>query len=194
MLFAVTGVLRGFAISVPYNLQLIPFWTGFLLLGAFANQYSLFDHPKLKGRREIVIAIVCIVCGALICAFHKPDINMFRGTFNKIEVVSMILVTVSSLLLIYGVSVLFKRIEMAGVRVKELCWLGAHSLTFYLYHMFIAWIIGQITGFSVIYKEPVESKTVVYSFIVLAVCMIVCILRAVIADKISKKIAERKGT
>ena len=87
MLFAVTGVLRGFAISLPYNLQLIPFWTGFLLLGAFANQYSLFDHPKLKGYREVV---------------------------------SMILTTVSSLLLIYGVSVLFKRIEVAGVRVKEL--------------------------------------------------------------------------
>lgn len=194
LLFAVTGVLRGFAISLPYNLQLIPFWTGFLLLGAFTHQYNLFDHPKLKGRREIVIAIVCIVCGALICAFHKPDVNMFRGTFNKIEVVSMILTTVSSLLLIYGVSVLFKRIEVAGVRVKELSWLGTHSLTFYLYHMFIAWIICQITGFSVIYKEPIEPKTVVYSFIVLAVCMIVCILRAVIADKISKKIAERKGT
>ena len=98
----------------------------------------------------------------------------------------MILTTVSSLLLIYGVSVLFKRIEVAGVRVKELSWLGAHSLTFYLYHMFIAWIICQITGFSVIYKEPIEPKTVVFSFILMAVCLIICILRDVIADKISK--------
>ena len=134
------------------------------------------------------------MCGALICAFHEPDVNMFRGTFNEIEVVSMILTTVSSLLLIYGVSVLFKRIEVAGVRVKELSWLGAHSLTFYLYHMFIAWIICQITGFSVIYKEPIEPKTVVFSFILMAVCLIICILRDVIADKISKKIAQRKGT
>lgn len=43
LLIAVTGVLRAFSISLPYNLQLVPFWTAILLLGAFAGQYSMLS-------------------------------------------------------------------------------------------------------------------------------------------------------
>lgn len=185
LMFAATGVMSGFSISLPYNIQLVPFWTGFLLLGAFAGKYKLFDHPALKGAKEIVLSLVCIVAGAVICAMKQPDLNMYRGTFNDSAVISMLLTLSSSLLLIYGFSIVCKRIEIAGVRVKELCWLGSHSLLIYLFHMFIAWVVCQITGFSMFYEEPVEPLTVAKSFLLMAISLTVCILINVIGDKIT---------
>jgi fucose 4-O-acetylase-like acetyltransferase len=52
VLFAVTGVLRAFAIDLPYNIQLVPFWAGLLVLGAFAGNYNLFDISKFSAAHE----------------------------------------------------------------------------------------------------------------------------------------------
>ncbi len=62
------------------------------------------------------------------------------------EVLNMLLCIAASLLGIWGLAVLCKKIEQAGVRVKELAWLGSHSLLIYIYHMFFFWILSIITG------------------------------------------------
>ncbi len=184
ILFAITGALRAFQITLPYNLQLVPFWTGWLLLGTLAGQYKLFEIKALEGIKEVVLALISLGIGIAISMYIEPNGNMYRGTFNENEVLNMIYVIVCACLIIWGGSVLCKCAENAGIRVKEISWIGSHSLLIYLYHMFFAWIICQITGFSMKYEEPVEMATVWKSVLLCAVCFTLCVLRYVIEDKI----------
>ena len=184
LLFAITGALRTYQITLPYNLQLVPFWAGCLLLGTLAGQYKLLEIKAFEGAKEVVLAIISLGIGIAICMYKEPDLNTYRGTFVENEVYNMTLVIVSSIFIIWGGSVLCKCIESAGIRVKEISWLGSHSLLIYLYHMFFAWIICQITGFSMKYEEPVEMATVGKSALLCAACLTLCILRYVIEDKI----------
>ena len=188
VLFAVTGVLRAFAIDLPYNIQLVPFWTGLLVLGAFAGNYKLFDIPKFSAAHEWIFGGISLAAGVVIDLVKTPSTNLFRGSFADNEVVSMLLCLLSGLLFIWGLGLICKRIECANIRVKELSWLGSHSLLIYLYHMFIAWIISQITGFSLFYQDPSDPLTITLSILLGVGCLVICILRYVIGDKITAAI------
>ena len=189
-LFAVTGVLRGFGIDLPYNAQLVPFWAAFLLLGAFAGHYRVFESEKLTGGKEWAVSILTLAFGVAIAVLMPENVNLFRGSFAQNEVVNMLLCIAASLLSIWGLGTLCKKIEQAGIRVKELAWLGSHSLLIYLYHMFFAWIISIITGFSILYPEESEGSMVAKSVLLTAVCLTLCILRYVCADVVTGKRAK----
>ena len=146
VLFAVTGVLRAFAVSLPYNLQLIPFWAAFLLLGSLAKYNSAFELKWMSGAKGWIISLFALAAGVAIAMSKEPSTNLFRGCFPENEVVNMLLVIVSSLLVIWGVGNLCRLAETSGIRVKELSWLGSHSLLIYLFHMFFAWLISIFTG------------------------------------------------
>ena len=191
VLFAITGVLRGFDIALPYNLQLTPFWTGTMVLGAFAGQYKLFENDVLTGAKEWILAILSLAAGAVISALKPANPNMFRGGFPKDnEVVGMLLCIASSLLIIWGLGIIFKKIEKAGVRVRELAWLGSHSLLIYLYHMFFAWILCTITGFPIRYPEEADAAFFWKSVLLTLACLALCILRYVFADVITGKLSK----
>ena len=194
VLIAVTGVLRYFAIDLPYNLQIVPFWAAILMLGAFAGNYKLFDIPKFSAAHEWVFGGISLAAGIAIDLVKEPCRNVFRGTFGENEVVSMLLCLLSALLFIWGLGLICKRIECANIRVKELSWLGSHSLLIYIYHMFIAWIISQITGFSLSYEDPSDPLTITLSILLGVGCLVICILRYVVGDKITAAIkANREG-
>lgn len=191
LLLATTGILREFKIFLPYNIQLIPFWTAVMLIGAFFGHNKLFEMSSLTGAKEIVLGIISIAAGSAISMFKQPNLNNYRGTFPERESISMILCLAASILLIWGGGIIFKRIEMAGVRVKELSWLGSHSLLIYIYHMFFAWIICQITGFSIFYDENPSLSVILESFLLFAVVLSLCISRYVIGDKLKKEKAKQ---
>lgn len=60
---ALTGCLVQSGISLPYNLQLVPYWTAFMLLGANAGQQKLFDLPALSGGSRWGLGIALLVIG-----------------------------------------------------------------------------------------------------------------------------------
>jgi fucose 4-O-acetylase-like acetyltransferase len=190
VLFAVTGVLRGFGISLPYTIQMVPFWTAFMLLGAFAGQYRLFENESLTGAKEMVLSVLSLAGGVVISILKAPNPDLFRGTFAENEVISMLLCILASLLFIWGLGTVFKRLEKSGARVSELAWLGSHSLLIYLYHMFFAWIISIITGFSLRYPEEADGAFIFKTVLLMAVCLLLCILRYVFADVITGKQSE----
>ena len=115
-----------------------------------------------------------------------PSTNLFRGYFAQEEVVAMILSTISSLAIIYGLSNICRLAENANICISELSWLGSHSLLIYLYHMFFAWIISIITGFSLKY-ENVTPVIVFKSILLSLVCLGAGILLNIISDKLAKK-------
>lgn len=186
-LFALTGVLRAFAIDLPYNLQLIPFWAAFMLLGAFAGNYHLFESKALNGAKEWVLSILSLASGLAIALLQPENMDMFRGAFPQNEVVNMLLCIAASLLVIWGLGILCKKIEQAGVRVRELAWLGSHSLLIYLYHMFFFWIICTITGLPAQYPEDPSSAVILQSVGITVIVLVICILRYVFADIITGK-------
>lgn len=186
-LFAVTGVFRAFSIELPYNLQLVPFWAAFMLLGSFAGNYHLFESEKLSGAKEWVLSIAALTGGIVISMLQTENVDMYRGTFPENEVLNMLLCIAACLLGIWGLAVLCKKIEQAGMRVKELAWLGSHSLLIYIYHMFFFWILCTITGFPTRYPEDPSAVFIAQSVLMLIVVMTLCILRYVFADIITGK-------
>lgn len=182
VLFALTGVLRAFAIDLPYNFQLVPFWAAFMLLGAFAGYYHLFDSEKLTGAKEWVLSILTLAAGITISLLQPENLNMFRGTFPENEIVNMLLCIAASLLAIWGLGVLCKKIEQTGVRIHELAWLGSHSLLIYLYHMFFFWILCTILGIPTQYPEDPSTTVILQSVLITVTVLALCILRYVFAD------------
>ena len=192
-LFTVTGILRGFAIDLPYNLQLVPFWTAFMLLGAFAGNSGLFESKRLTGAKEWILALLSLAAGVAISLVRPESSNLFRGSFPENEVVNMLFCIAASLLGIWGLAVICKKTETAGVRVKELAWLGSHSLLIYIYHMFFVWIISVITGFSVFYPEDPDPGMIAKSVLLSVVSLTLCILRYVIGDALAAKLSKKRN-
>ena len=54
-----------------------------------------------------------------------------------------------------------------------------------------AWIIGVITKFNVLYKEPLEKGTIPKSIVLTAAVIVLCILRCLAEDFIKKKKEEK---
>ena len=186
-LFAATGICQSFSVSLPYNFQLAPYWAAFMLLGAYAGQKDLTVFPTLSQGATCILAVLLFAVGIVIVMLKEPSVNMFRGSFGQNEVLSMILCIASAVPFVWGIGILFAQIEKAGVRLNEIAWLGSHSLFLYLFHMFYAWIISVITGFSVRYEEPVSSGVLAGSIILTAASLCLCILRGYLDDRLVKK-------
>ena len=127
-LFAVTGICLHFGVVLPYNLQLIPYWTAFLLLGAFFGQNRLLELESLSRGARWGAGICLLAAGITVGIIKEPSPNQFRGSFGENEVMSMLLCIVTAILIIWGAGLVCVLVETAGVRVKELAWLGSHSL------------------------------------------------------------------
>lgn len=194
LLFTITGTLRTFAISLPYNIQLVPFWTAFMLLGALAGKERLFDLPSMSGLRGWGCASFALVVGITVAMVKAPVPNLFRGSFEGNEVISMLLCIIAALLVIWGLGNSCRLAEQAGWRVKELSWLGANSLPVYVFHMFIAWIICTITGFSLKYGEAVGTDVLVKSVLLSVACVGLSLLCPVIEKKIVAARRKAEGT
>ena len=117
--------------------------------------------------------------------WKAPATNVFRGSFGESEVTGMLLCIAAAALIIPGLSGLCVLSERSGIRTKELSWLGSHSLLFYIYHMFFAWILCTITGFSLHYEEPVTAGVMAGSVLLILSCLALVTLRYVIGDRVS---------
>ena len=192
-LFAVTGICLHFGVVLPYNLQLIPYWTAFLLLGAFFGQNRLLELESLSRGARWGAGICLLAAGIVVSIVKEPSPNQFRGSFGENEVMSMLLCIVTAILIIWGAGIVCVLIETAGVRVKELAWLGSHSLLIYLYHMFFAWIICAITGFSVRYEDPSPAGVIAKSLILTLMCLGLGILINILSDFLASKFKSEKS-
>lgn len=191
VLLAATGALRFFGISLPYNLQLIPYWTAIILLGQIGRTIKIFD--KLSGVAAWVTGILTSVVSIGIAAYFGLGAKMFRGEFDKPEPLMMAAVFLLGCFGTYGVSLICKQIEDSGVKVDKFAYLGSHSLYLYVYHVFIAWIICMITGFSMKYDpENVTGEQLAISIVLAVVSIALSILISVCADKIKSKRAVTK--
>ena len=187
LLFALTAVFRGFKIDLPYNLQIVPFWAAFLLLGTWSRLNDLFELPGIRGVKGWCCAAAALAAGLLIAFLQEPVLNTFRGFFPDPEVLSIVISIVFTLLVIWGLGTICRLMEESGCRVKELAWIGANSLTIYLFHFFMAWIISIITGFSLRYADPAPGDVIRNSAFVAAGAFVLSVLRVVIGEKIKKR-------
>ena len=83
---------------------------------------------------------------------------------------------------------MFQQLEQDGVRFNEASWLGVHSFTYYLFHMFYAWLISIIFGFSVLKMSWWVGLLVALASI--ALCTGQCLLMDFIARKMKEKKAK----
>lgn len=188
LLFVVTGSCRAFDISLPYNLQLVPFWAAFLLIGCMLGRLKLIEHPALTGARGWISALLPLIAGIVLSVYKPVNSNLFRGNFEEPEVLSMVLGIVAALCLAWGLAQLCRQIELAGVRVQELAWLGSHTMLIYLYHVFFGWVINVVTGnaFSVAEGDPVTLGMRLAYFVMVCVSLALCILLYVISDRLAR--------
>ena len=178
----VSGILRYFGMSFPYNLQLIPFWSAFLILGNVFRESKLFD--RLSGAKAWICGALISVISYGIAVYTGYGTTLFRGTFDEPEVLTMLAMFVNGILCIYGVSLLCKGTEDKGVNVDKLAYLGSHSVYLFLYHVYIAWMICQFTGFSMRYDPETLTTAIFAKSVLLAVISIaLSILVSVLADR-----------
>lgn len=184
VLFAATGALKHFQVDLPYNIQLVPFWTAFMLLGAFAGQQKLMELPSLSKGARWGIALLALAAGITVSMLCQPFPNLFRGSFGEGEVLSMLKLIAGTVPFIWGIGLFFALIEEAGVRIKELAWFGSHSLIFYVSHMFLAWIICTVTGFSLQYGEIITGDILIKSILLALACIALGIVWNILAEKL----------
>ena len=194
VLLAVSGVLRGFAVSLPYNLQLTPFWTACMLAGAIAKERDVFNLSIMKGAAGWILSIVLTCLSAGVCIFSGYGANLFRGTFDPFEPLTMLILFVCGAGFTWGLGTLCKLIEDAGTRVTELAWFGSHSLYIYLFHMLYGWLISVITGFPITYKDEITDTTVAISLVIAVVSLGLSILTALVSDVLAKNLKEHWKT
>ena len=183
ILFAVTGLCQQFGVVLPYNLQLVPYWTAFMLLGALAGQIQAFDHPALSNGMKWGLGIAALAVGFGIALVKAPALNLFRGSFGSPELRSMLLCIAAGIPALWGMGQICALAEAGGLRIRELAWVGSHSLIIYLFHMFFAWVIGLITGFSVMYPETVSADTVWKSVLLTLACLALGVAANVVQDR-----------
>ena len=188
ILFALTGICVGFHFTLPYNLHMIPYWLAFMVLGAFVGNHKLIELPGMKRAPKYMISVFLLVLGVAIAINKTPSLNQYRGTFGgDNEVISMLLCIGAAIPFMLGIGMLFHQLEQDGLRMKEIGWVGSHSLIFYLFHMFYAWVISIIFGFSLLtIKEWWLALVVTLSSI------LICIIHCLLKDYIVKKITEHK--
>ena len=121
-----------------------------MLLGAFAGSKKLTELPLLYEKTKFMLAVLLMIIGAVIAFLKVPSLNQFRGSFGENELLSMFLCIAAAVPFVFGIGILFALIESKGLGMDKLAWLGSHSLIIYLFHMFFAWIICTVTGFSVL--------------------------------------------
>ena len=184
LLFALTAVFRAFRIDLPYNLQIVPFWAAFLLLGTRSRLQNFFELPGLQGLKGWLCAGASLAAGLVIAFLQEPVLNTFRGYFPEPEVLSMIISIIFSLLIIWGLGMICRLAEESGCRVRELAWIGANSMTIYLFHFFFAWVISIITGFSLRYADPAPNDVIWKSAAVAAGALILCVFRVLVGERI----------
>ena len=186
-LFLLSGVLRIFKVDLPYNWQLVPFWAGFMLLGALSRTKSLFELPAVDGAKGWAYALVSMAAGLAIGFWREPVLNNFRGTFPEPEFLSMVFCILASILFVWGLGNAFRMIETTGVRVTELAWVGENSMTIYLFHYFFAWVLSIIFGLSLRYTEPLEPGFFAKSAALTAASFALCVLYAIVQNKIKEQ-------
>lgn len=188
ILFALTGLCVGFRFTLPYNLHMVPYWTAFMVLGAFIGNKKLIELPSLGRGMKYGIGGALLVASIVIAILKTPALNQFRGSFSgDNEVVSMLLCIAAALPFLCGIGILFGQLEKDGLRLNEAAWLGVHSFTYYLFHMFYAWLLSIIFGFSALKMEWWVGLLV--AFAAIALCTGQCLLM----DFITRKIKEKKA-
>ena len=192
LLFALSGVLTQFQVIMPYNLHMTPFWTAFLLLGAAAKQFDIFRLPGNKIARWIIGGVL-LITGVTVAMIKEPSLNLFRGSYGENEFISMLLCLAAMIPFMWGLSMIFVLIEESGIKMSVLAWAGSHSMTYYLWHMFYGWIISTITGFHILYKEPLEDGAVWKSLLVTAAVIVLCTVHCIVVDKVTQKIKEGRS-
>ena len=143
---------------------------------------QIFD--RLSGAKAWTcgVLISMVTCG--IGVYTGYGTTLFRGTFDEPEVLTMLVMFVNGILCIYGVSLLCKGAEDKGLNVDKLAYLGSHSVYLFLYHVYIAWMICQFTGFSMRYDPETLTAAIFAKSVLLAVASIILsILVSIGADR-----------
>ena len=192
ILLLITGVLSRFSISLPYNLHMIPFWSALVLLGYTCRQLKAFD--RLEGAAAWICGTVASVVSIGLAVYFNYGTNLFRGTFEEPEVPVMVFLFAVGFGSIWGVSVICKQIEDMGINVGKLAFLGSHSIYLYMYHVFVAWLICEFTGFSMRYDpEEVTVLTFEKSLLLAIVTISISILISVLAIDKTKETKVKKA-
>ena len=135
-----------------------------------------------------ILGVIAAAGSTAVAVYFGYGTKLFRGTIEEPQVLIMLLLFVNGFFCIWGVSMVCKQIEDKGVNISKIAFLGSHSIYLYMYHVFVAWVICCITGFSMRYDpKTMTALTFERSLLLAIVSIIISILISVLAAYIEKK-------
>ena len=194
-LIAAEAALLGLNVNLPYNIQNTPYFAMLLLFGAFLRQtdfFSLFEN-RFSAAAEWAAGIVLLIAGIIVSLNVEPPANLYRGVFGQNQVTAMLGITAASFLFTCGFGILMKRLELKGVRIKELCYLGQNSLYIYMFHMFFAFFISRFTGIALPSDFSEELPPAGRDFALSGIMVIACILLSLGVAYLANRRKEKAG-
>lgn len=198
VLIGVEAVLLHFNVVLPYNIQNTPYFAMLLLLGAYMRKADLFAlcEKKFNVLVNWIVGAVLLI-GGIVWALQLESLgNLFRGTFGENQVLSMLAATGSSVLFILGLGILLRRVELTGIKLTPLSYLGEHSLHIFIYHTFFAFFISKFTGILLQsdFKDAVPTAgNHALSVLLIVLCIALPLGIELVQRKITMKIKAKKA-
>ncbi len=189
-LIAVEATLLHFAVNLPYNLQNTPFYVMLLLLGSFLRKVQAFGYieKKFNAAADWAFGILMLAIGTVWTMFLEPLENLFRGSFGEHQVANMLLSTGCAIVFILGIGTLMRRIELSGLNIKALSYIGEHSLHIYIYHMFFAFFVSKLTNIALASSFGEDNLPTTKDHLLALVLALICIGLSLGIEWISRKI------
>lgn len=190
VLIAAEAALIHFEIVLPYNIQNTPYYAMLLLMGAYLHKIDLFAYFEKKGSViiECIIGTAALLISVVLGLQSEPLDNLFRGYFGEEPIQNMLVVTAAAFFLICGLGILMRRLELSGVKMKALSYMGEHSLHIFIYHMFFAYFISQFTGIALSSAFKGENLPTAGDHVLSVIMIVICILLPLGLERLSKKL------
>ncbi len=145
-------------------------------------------YDRLKGVPAWIFGTLAAIFSISFSVYFGYGTKLFRGEFDEPEVISMLLIFGLGLIGSWGISMICKQIEDAGIKMNGLAYLGKQSIYIYIFHVFIAWLICLITGFSMRYDPETVTAAVIAKSILLAIVSIaVSVLIGMLSARLQKR-------
>ncbi|MBR4208284.1 MAG: acyltransferase [Lachnospiraceae bacterium] len=191
MIFA-GALLYAYGPALSWTLQLVPLYTGIMMMGTFIARYRVFE--KLKALPLLPSVLISVVFGALhFLLFDNFGMDgMYLGILGEKDILTAFIFVIQTLIGGFCIFTLARILEKIPVMKDALAWTGRNTLTILLLHAEFGGLAADMLhtynkpGLHW-YLDPLPAETVIKSVISFIIAMAGCVIVILLKEKTAKR-------